>query len=246
MGSKNERATSIFAQHVIKLRRAQTQDNILPINLHEYPPIQPSEYSPKGVHEKYRYIDWDMFLQNHVQIDLNDSLLHHERAIDLLAKGKKLWTSDKDEIVQLRNHIQKVVIPSYHHQQEAEQGVQEVDICSDNQKAENVASGLVSVRSYDNQYVYQMEKERLTCPHTKRKSNQHIKYNNLTRTYESVSVESRRLESERRANQMSKECSRPQAGSHRAKFVIRRAKIDPFPEHHFSFMKKQLLNLKKG
>ena len=178
-------------------------------------------------------------METYTKIDLKDPLLKYEKAIELLAEGEKLWECEDDEMQKLRTEIENVVLPSKHHGQEAEQGVQEVSICAANQKAEKVASALVSVRSYDNQYVSQEEKKRLACPATKRRSNQHIIYGPSNDDVQYVSEEAKQLQKERNASHFER-VSRPQAGSNRAKLVIRRANIDPIPPEMYQFMMKQI------
>ena len=86
------------------------------------------------------------------------NLFKHERALYLLARGENVWESDIEAMKELRQDIINVVIPSFHHGQEAEQGVQEIAICGTNQKAENVGSALACMRSYDNQWIYTRKK----------------------------------------------------------------------------------------
>ena len=239
LGSSNAKATTIFAQHILRLRsNSATNTNSSPMQS-SFPTILPSGVSHEKAHSSYEYSNWLLFLETYTKIDLKDPLLKYEKAIELLAEGEKLWECEDDEMQKLRTEIENVVLPSKHHGQEAEQGVQEVSICAANQKAEKVASALVSVRSYDNQYVTQEEKKRLACPATKRRSNQHIIYGPSNDDVQYVSEEAKQLQKERNASHFER-VSRPQAGSNRAKLVIRRANIDPIPPEMYQFMMEQI------
>jgi len=139
-----------------------------------------------------------------------------------------------------KKDVEDVVLTGNHHQQQAEGGVQEISHCSSNQKSEAVSSAHVAARSYDNQYITMEQVKILETGNIR--ANQHMTGGTNTDEGSRTSVsKNSKLKTAERAENEQGYSSRPQAGKTRARMIINRANIDPFPvEYYIEEFKKQV------
>jgi hypothetical protein len=238
VASSNTEAVTVFIDTVLEMSEVPgfTANDIHP----------GATTSNNEIHSLFKLQDWKDYLNNDCKINVEDRLLvkHRDALIELSRTKTTVWDlTDNASVISLREDCNNIIIPSYHHSQNIEAGVQETSICTDNQKSEQIASALVAARSYDNVAV-NFEVHQYLSKRSDLKANQHMSggSNDNPRTLRSAIAirKQARLEEAGHTNYE----SRQQATKYRAKLFVKRAFNEPFKDP--DKMRKQVNHIRKN
>ena len=250
LGSSNQMAVHLFAQHVMKLKQQSTSLQAQ----HPHPITDENSsttiasvtatstnnnlgVSEAGIHDEFSYIDWKAFVSNKCTIDLNDPIITRNiEAIKLLSQDRNLYLwqeepfEDGSPMHQLQHDMKTIVFTAKHHQQQAEAGVQEVSHCNQNRKSEMISTAFVVVRSYFNQVVTAWQQQEIDGGKELR-GNQHMGKGSMKHGHREVKLPQSKRRMARLNDTGQDLQSKAYAGTRKCQLILKCFESNQFPDN---------------